>query len=249
MTRIVSLWAMAAALGLAQGAAAQNDAVRAAPAANSLTGLEQSAQQKAAAWDMLAQGLEAKIARMLPCDRRITASINEVNVASDARLAALAAYLNAEEQQAAANVDAARRVLDSVEALTNGLAAEKADVSQEQEGIEGQLTDLAASVQTRPSLEDAHRALEQLADLVRKRAGLVQADSEGQDALAAALRNLVTALEARHAALRDVLAAYQAEGMGWDSYYAARLARAQTECTITGGVTDQPAGQSKGKAQ
>jgi chromosome segregation ATPase len=249
MTRIVSLWAMAAALGLAQGAAAQNNSAQAAPAPNSLAGLEQSAQQKAIAWDKLAQALEIKVARMLPCDPRITASIDEVRRASEARLTALAAYLNAEEEQAAANVDAARRVLASAEALTSGLDAEKADVDQEQEGIEGQLNDLAASVQTRASLEDAHRALEQLADMVRKRGGLVQANAGRQDVLVAGLRNLVNALEARHAAIRDVQASYAAERLRWNSYYAARLARAQTECTITGGVAKRPAGRTKRKAR
>ena len=49
----------------------------------------------------------------------------------------------------------------------------------------------------------------------------------------ASLRDLVTKFDARDAALRDESVAFEAERARWNGYYAARLARAQTECSIT----------------
>jgi len=60
---------------------------------DSLTALQQAAEQRTSEWDGLARTLEGKIARMLPCDARVRTTIEEVNRASDARLAALGKYL------------------------------------------------------------------------------------------------------------------------------------------------------------
>ena len=55
------------------------------------------------------------------------------------------------------------------------------------------------------------------------------------DAPPAALADWWCQLQARQAAWTDVQTAFEAEGTRWSAYYAARLARAQTECAITRG--------------
>jgi hypothetical protein len=59
---------------------------------------------------------------------------------------------------------------------------------------------------------------------------------KGQESVTPALRDLVTAAEAREAAWKDVLASNEAERTRWKAYYVARLARAQTECSIIQGT-------------
>ena len=85
MKRLLCLGTLfAAAVAMAQNAPAPT-----------LASLAQTARQKAADWDTLAQALDASIGRLLPCDPKGPAAIEEVSRASDARLAALADYLQA----------------------------------------------------------------------------------------------------------------------------------------------------------
>src|ERR1700685_1017693 len=63
--------------------------------ADLLAARETLAQKRAAEWETLAKGLEARIVRMLPCDPRVKGAIEEVSRASQARLASLSDYLNA----------------------------------------------------------------------------------------------------------------------------------------------------------
>src|SRR5690348_4770801 len=106
MQRIFCLWILTAAAASAQNAAP--------PASQSnLAPLEREAQQKGDEWNKLSQGLEASIARLLPCDANVLATIAGVSRASDARLAALAAYLQAASLEASRDTEAAARVLAS----------------------------------------------------------------------------------------------------------------------------------------
>ena len=74
-------------------------AVLAAPAAcaqaaaPTLGTLEQTVKDRTTEWQKLAQNLEPTLNRLLPCDSKVAASITEVSKASEARVAALAAYL------------------------------------------------------------------------------------------------------------------------------------------------------------
>src|ERR1700722_4550709 len=132
--RKLCLWALTAAAALAQTAPAPN-----------LNSLEQTARQKAADWERLAQGLNASIRGLLPCDPKGPAAITQVSVASDARLAALADYLQAAAQQASRSTETAKQALASSGALASGLNEEKTDTSQEQSGADGQILNLAQS--------------------------------------------------------------------------------------------------------
>ncbi len=93
-------------LALAQSAPAQEK-----PVDDSLDVLRQTADKAAAAWESLAKGLEQKIATLLPCDPKSRAAVEEVSHASDARLAALSAYLKAAAAKAKTDTNAAKRVL------------------------------------------------------------------------------------------------------------------------------------------
>src|SRR5580704_2277860 len=75
---------------------------------DSLDGLRQTADKAAAAWESLAKGLEQKIATLLPCDPKSRAAVEEVSHASDARLAALGAYVKAAAAAAKVDTDAAK---------------------------------------------------------------------------------------------------------------------------------------------
>jgi uncharacterized protein YhaN len=139
-------------------------------------------------------------------------------------------------------------VLASAQALVTEMATERSDVAQEQAGIDGQLVNLAESVKKRAALGDAQKVLQQIQALAVQRAALAQGGQQRQEEFVAAVRSLVTALEAREAALKDERIAHGAERGRWNAYYAARLARAQTECSIIRGTTAAPPrGAPKGK--
>ena len=233
----------------AAAALAQSDS---APA--ELAGLEQTARQRAGDWNKLAQALEPSIARLLPCDPKAAEAISAVSRASEARLAALAAYLEAARQQAARQTEAARRVLAAGQQLLGELQEGKSDLTQEQAGLEGQLQDLDASSQQKPSLGEAQAALRQVAALLSERADLAQGGTGRREALATALTGLVAAYEARDAALQGELASFASERTLWTAYYTSRSARAQTECSVTlGGAAApapaKPAGKQQQKKQ
>ena len=56
-------------------------------------GLRDKAEKSAAAWQTLADGLDARTSRLLPCDSKMKAAIDEVSRASEARMTALLEYL------------------------------------------------------------------------------------------------------------------------------------------------------------
>jgi hypothetical protein len=219
---------LAASSGRAQDAAAPS--------------LRQIAEKKSAEWEALARGLDGKIARMLPCDPRVNSAIQEVSRASEARQAALRDALKAAADRARADREQAQLAVAGEEARLREMRAERGDSEQERSTVEGQLADLTESVKRRAAFEEARRKLAQIAALAGQRA----ADSADAEKLATALntslRELLVALQAREAALANAQAALTSEASRWNEYYAARLARAGTECTIT-----KPAGTTKKK--
>jgi hypothetical protein len=231
MTRILWLCVFTAAAALAQDA----------PGPGSLAALEADARQKTATWQKLAQEMELTVSRLLPCDAKAAATISTASQASDARLAAIAAYLQAAEQQASRETAGAQRVLAAAQALVTDLATEKSEVGQEQAAIDGQFLNLSESVKKRAALGDAQKVLQQIQGLSAQRAALAQGGLDRQESFLASARALAAALEAREAALKDERVAHGAERSRWNAYYTARLARTQTECSITRG----PAAASK----
>ncbi|HEY1755281.1 MAG TPA: hypothetical protein VGG72_07780 [Bryobacteraceae bacterium] len=205
-------------------------------------------KQKTADWDALARGLDASIQHLLPCDPKAAAAITEVSKASEERIAALSAFLHEASRQASLETAAARRALALVEPLGADLATEKLDVAQEQSGVSAQIATLTDSGQQHPSLKGPEDTLRQIAALEQERSGAVDSGISHSDAASAGVRGLIAQLEAREAALQGAQAAFDAEGGRWSAYYAARLARAQTECAVTRGVIlppTQPQGKPK----
>jgi hypothetical protein len=218
-----------------------------AQASPDLAALEQAAQKRHADWESLAKDLSERMARILPCDPRYAAGITEVSRASEARLAALADYMRATSAKAFAETAAAKILLNTEERRAVEASLERADAGQEQTAVETQSDALAQSVKQRASLAEPQKLLEQIAAMVRQRASAAEQQAGAADAAVGLLRDLVTKFDARDAALRDESVAFEAERARWNGYYAARLARAQTECSIT--QTGPPAGPARAKGK
>jgi len=194
---------------------------------------QQIAEKRAADWDALAKALEVKLARMLPCDPRVRTSIEEVGRSSDARLAAMATYLQAAAAQAKADVDRIQRLLAEQESAAKEIQIEKAEAEQERAAIEGRAADLAESAKRRESLSEAQKKLAEIAAMTRERSTRAQEQVARREALAVVLRQVASTYQARQKALETELSALVIETSRWGEYYNARMSRAQTECAVT----------------
>lgn len=239
----IYLCLLTAAAAAGQNATAQNPSTPA-----SLADLEKAVQNRTAEWDRLAQNLELSLIRLLPCDPKIAASITAVNRASGARITAVAAYLEAANHQAELQANAARQVLASAQGLGTDLAAEKSGMAPERAAVDGLIVNLNQSLQRRPSLSAPADGLKQVLADQQQRADAVDSSASHAAAASMDLADLVMQLDARRSAWSGVQSAFQGEAVRWNAYYAARLARAQTECNITRGLTPpKPAPQGKQK--
>jgi hypothetical protein len=198
-----------------------------------LAALEQTAQKRHAEWEFVAKDLGERMARVLPCDPRYAAGINEVSRASEARLAALAEYLRAASSKAFAETAAAKILLDAEERRVLEAGLERSDAAQEQTAADIQSDALAESVKRRAALQNPQKVLEQITAMVHQRVADLDQQAGGATDAVKLLRDLVAKFEARDAALRDESVAFEAERARWNGYYATRLGRAQTECSIT----------------
>jgi hypothetical protein len=254
-TALLALCSLLGGVAAAQDAA-PNQALDAAPDStakagpSALAALEQTVRQKTAGWEKLTQGLDASIRHLLPCDPKAAAAITELSKASDARTAALSAYLQEAARQTALLTEAARRMLAALQPLATEFSAEKSDLMQEQLGILGQIAVLADTAagggQHRASFDGAQDALRQIGALEQQRSDTVDSGISHDDATWQAVRGLLAQLEEREAALKETQAAFETERARWSAYYAARLLRAQTECNVTKGGAAAPA-QPQGK--
>ena len=195
--------------------------------------LRQSAEKATAEWERLATGLDAKTARMLPCDPRVRTAIAEVSRASDTRLAALAQYLREAAAQAKSGADLASQALAADQVLPADIETERAEAQQERAAIDGQLADLAESVNRRETLSDAQKKLTEIRTRVEQRIARAQKESARRAALDASLRNLAAAYQARQKAAEAELSALLIETARFADFYATRMAQAGTECSIT----------------
>lgn len=207
---------------------------------DSLPALEEEVRKTSAAWQGPARDLNARVARMLPCDPRAAMAIDEVNRASQARLAALARYYQTAEALALTRVEGAKQVLMSEQDRSGDVAAEETQSALADFSAEQQVTDLAESARQHPALAAAQAALSEAREAVRRRAALGKQYAERREPAIAALEKLVAAYEARYDALREMASAFETERARWNEYYAARRARAQTECTITSPAATTP---------
>jgi hypothetical protein len=223
MIRSISIFLL---LAIAQAARGQEKP------ADALDALRQTADKTAADWDALAKGLEQKIATLLPCDPKSRSAVEEVSHASDARLSALSAYLKAAAASAKADTDAAKRVLAAQAALSAGWTTERSEADQERAAIEAQVADLKESMRKRGSLAGAEQVLVEIATMVKTRAAKSDSQSARRELLDSLLGDLVVAYQDRQTALENESALLDAEAAKWTAYYAARVSRAITECTI-----------------
>lgn len=256
---------MAAWLGAAGAAVATAQDKPAAPAAQpigapqqsgasqpngsqpNLAALQQNVVKTTSDWSALANAIEARISRWLPCDPRIRTAIEEVSRASEARLDALSRYAQAVMADAGQQTDVARRLVAGQDALAAEWNTERVQAQQEDAGIQGQMANITESAKRRPALSEAQRTLGGIAAAAGQRVTQDEDRVNRAAALPGLLRDLLAADQARQAAYSAEIRAVADEQARWGTYYAARLGRAQIECTITnpGGAAAAPGRQGK----
>jgi chromosome segregation ATPase len=205
-----------------------------APApADSLSAREALADKKAADWEALAKGLDTKIARMLPCDTRVRSAIEEVSRASQARLAAIANYLNAAAVETKSEAQRARAAIAQQDAAIQALGGERAEVEQWRTALDAQMGDLKESAKRRQALEDALAKLGEIRGMMDARIARLAEEASRRQGARASLDTLASAYDVRERAVDAEVTALAGESARWIEYYTARLARAGTECSIT----------------
>lgn len=214
-----------------------------------LPALEQNAQKRYAEWQTLAKDLTERVARILPCDPRYAAAITEVSRASEARLAALGDYLRAVSTKAFAETAAVKILLDAEEKRAVETALERADAGQEQTAVAILSDALSQSAAKRAPLAEPQRALNEIQSLIGERVKTQEQFAAAADNDVMLLRDLAAKFDARDTALRDQLVAFETERVRWNTYYAARLARAQTECSITQNAPSPVKGPARAKGK
>lgn len=211
-----------------------------------LAALQDEAQEKSAAWEMLASDLESRVAHLLPCDPRVQSAIEEVSRASEARLAALSQYLEAKLTKTNVEGQAIAGIVARQEGLTGEMNTERAEAAQERAAIEAELADLTESAKQSPNLGTAQKELEKIAVDSRLRATRTEEQSRKSAALTDLFRSFSKGFQDRRTALETEMRSVTAMTASWHEYYAARLARAQTECSvINGGSPARPAAGKK----
>jgi len=205
-----------------------------APAPDSLSARQALADKKAAEWEALAKGLDAKIAHMLPCDTRVHEAIEEVSHASQARLAAIADYLNAAAIATRNDAQRARAAVAQQDSTIHELGADRAEMEQWRAAVDGQLGDLTESAKQRPALTGALEKLGEIRGMIDARMTQLAEEASREQGLRASLDTLASAYEARGRAIDAEVTALAGETARWIEYYTARQARAATECSITG---------------
>jgi sugar phosphate isomerase/epimerase len=207
--------------------------------ADPLEALRQIADKASADWQVLARGLESKIATLLPCDPKSRAAVEEVSRASDARLSALSAYLKASAAKAKADTEAAKRVLAAQAALSGGWVTGHTEAEEQRAAIETQVSDLKESMRKRGSLAGAEQVLIELANIAKERGAKAEEQTARRESLDSSLGDLVVAYQTRQTALDNESTLLDAEADRWKAYYAARVARAITECAIINPIQPQ----------
>jgi hypothetical protein len=227
MVRWCLRWgAMAAGFALAGALSAQDTG------ANSLATLQENVAKRTTEWSTLATNLEQRVARLLPCDPRVRTSVEEVGRASDARTVALTTYWTMTSIKSKAQVEAIRGLLAQEEDRAGDWAKDRTDAQLEVAVTNAQATSLGPSIRQLPALANPQKSLEALTRMYRVLEGQTQERQTSVRQLVDDLRELLKTSQARQSAIEDQLKAIGTEGLQWSAYYAARLARAQIECSI-----------------
>ena len=225
--RCVRWSTIAVAFAAAGGLSAQD------PAANSPAALQDSAARRTTEWTTLEANLELRLARLLPCDARVRAAIEEVSRAADARTVARTSYWTTISLRSKAQVEAVRGLLAEEEGRAGDWPKDRADAQVDVAAATAQAASLGPSIRQLPALAAPQKSLEAVTQMYRvlEAQSAERANSMGQ--LVSGLRELLMASEARQATIEDQLKAVGTEGQLWSAYYTARQARAEVECSIT----------------
>jgi chromosome segregation ATPase len=200
----------------------------------SLSDLEQAAVRAHAEWFRLAADLDVRVARMLPCDAAAIDAIEQTNRASAARLTALSDYVSGLIERAAGDAAQARQIQRAETAYLTSVGTERTDTELERARIETQLNHLLENVRKKVSLTTASEELRALEAAVRERAEWITRNASAAENRLSRYEEFVAALDRREATLRKLIPAIEEERTKWNGYYTARLARARTECVVTG---------------
>jgi hypothetical protein len=206
-----------------------------------LAALQDEAQEKSAAWEMLAADLETRLTHLLPCDPRVQSAIEEASRASEARLAALSQYLEAKLTKTNIDGQAISGIIARQEGLSGEMNTERAEAAQQRAAIEAESADLGESAKQSSNLAASQKVLEGIAADARKTATRTEEQSRKSGAVTDLFRHFNKGFEDRRTALETEIRAVTAMTARWHEYYAARLARAQTECSVING--GRPAGK------
>ena len=183
---------------------------------------------------------------MLPCDARVHTAIDEVSRASDARFQALTIYWKDIEQRSKDQSEAVRKLLAGNDVHVEDWKADRADSEQEQTRVGAQAADLREAARQQAALAAAARVLNGIAQSMAAAVKQGAAREEAAAKLDEELSELIAATQARQSAIEDELKALTTESVRWNAYYAARITRAQMECSITGPPQDAtPASRTK----
>lgn len=200
-----------------------------------LVGLQEAVQQKSTEWETLGGDLENKVAHLLPCDPRVRSAIEDVSRASEARLTALSRYLEAKRAKIKLDGDLLNTITANQESLAAGMKTEAAEAAQVRAAIDAELADLEEGAKVSASLVTPQRAMDDIAASSRERARRLEDESRKSAVTPDLLRSLNKSFQERQAALDHAISALAGVTSRWRDYYAARLARAQVECTIISG--------------
>src|SRR5206468_11338797 len=113
--------------------------------ANALAGFEQNAAKRTSEWTALANSLEQRVTRLLPCDPKVRSAIDEVNRASEARTIALTTYWMAVSGKSKSQTDAIRRVTTQEETRKEEWTNDRTEAEQERAVVAEQSGFLAIS--------------------------------------------------------------------------------------------------------
>jgi hypothetical protein len=225
--KLAAIAMLTAGVGWAQAGASGETLVETVASAR------QIAEKRAAEWEALSKALDAKTARLLPCDPQAKEAVEQASRASEVRLAAIGDMLKAALLQTKVDIERVRLTLTAEDASLHQAESEGTDSEQARIAIETQLAQLEDSASKREGLEDARKKLAEILALATRRANIAAEQLQVRATLDISLRDLQVALQSRQTALQNEQVALLAEGSHWHEYYTARLTRAMTECNIT----------------
>ncbi len=202
------------------------------PAPSSLPALQQSVSQRTAEWNTLATNLEQRIARLLPCDPQARAAIDEASRASEARSVALTSYWTVASLQSKTQVEAIRGLLSQEEERVGDWVVEASQAQADVAAATAEGASLAVGVAQIPALANPRRELSAITEQYRSLEKQAQDRAAAHGKLIDDLRELLNTSQTRQAAIDERLRTVGVEGQRWSAYYAARQARAQSECFL-----------------